>query len=535
MAVTLEVTKGAFFGPDSNVSSYSVSEQATPLDPNDSRGSVGSITVDVAEKVGPHQSRGMIGGRGTLRDETNGYTGGRIVGVSNRDGHMGVDIDSELAFAVQEITALPFRGTIEGVIRYWFGIVGTVGGFYFDPAIPKTTFAFPGWSGDLWVNTKALLSVYRLDLSYTSGMITVRPARQRELVRYRDVSNSWDIPASEVARYVDIYYYENKWSDSALAYPVGGRSDDERVISVNYGEQTVIEVKMAATLKAVSQPVPRMQDESPPANSGYTIIDKDGVPVDGREWEGNGGFVRAEIDPVDPSVLHITVQAMRVAERSPYRLATRMDENDYPSLIIMGQGTFTNKSLLHLPTGADEALITTDIGATVDNPFIGSRTEAYDAGLRTARRYAGPDMNISFSSWRVNALGATDSTRQLTFDDFNAEWDARNPSATFASFNTYWASTPNFAGFNAFYEEKYQLEYQNQAFGNVAGARMFEDDAFYRVRSATITEAGVTGTAEHDTMFGDFNSVWQNAKFNDFNARWAGKKFDDLTLAPLWR
>lgn len=536
MAVTLDITGGgSFFGGNSNIESYQVSEQASPLAPDDSRGSVGSIRVSLMEKVGPLASRGLKGSNAVLTDNTNGYASGLIVGVAARDGKLSVDIDTELAFAVAEVTVPPVRGTIEACVRAWFAVVGVTDGFYFDPALPATVFSFPGWRGDLWVELKQLLAVHTLDLSVTSGMITIRPARQRELVRYRDTGSGWDIAPHDVARKIEIYFYENVWSTTGIIYPVDGRGIDEPTISANFGESTITNVKMNATLQGISQPTAQLSDTFPNVASTYTVIDKDGVQVTPQEWDNTGGSITAVIDPLDPSVVIITTRGMDNEARSPYRIATMINENAYPSLVIVGTGTFTKKTLVTLPTGADEKLITSDIGITVDNRYISTRQEAYDLGLRTARKYAGPDMGISFSAWRVNAVGAADGKRQLTFAEFNAEWDTRNAGATFDTFNTYW-SGKTFNDFNALYAEKYELDYQNQTFGNVAGSRMREGEAMYRVREATISESGVTGSAEHDTLYKDFDIIWAGAKFDDFNnSVWSGLKFDDFALAPLWR
>lgn len=536
MAVTLDITGGgSYFGGNTNVVSYKVTEAATPLDPNDSRGSVGSISVELVEKAGPLASRGLKGSTAVLTDNTNGYSSGLIVGVGSQGGNLSIDIDTELAYAVAQVTVPPVRGTIEACVRAWFAVVGVNSGFYFDPALPATVYSFPGWQGDLWVELKQLLAVHTLDLSVTSGMITVRPARQRELVRYRDIDTGWDIAPHDVARKIEIYFYENTWVTNGVVYPVGGRAVDEPTVSVDFNSTTILDIKINSSLTSVSQPTVQVADQYPSTASSYTVIDKSGDQVSPADWTAGGGYVAAVIDAIDPTVLHITVGGMNDQTRSPFRLATRIGEVDYPSLVVVGTGTFINKTLVTLPTGADETLITSDIGITVDNRYISTRTQAYDLGLRTARKFAGPDMSISFTSWRVNALGTTDGKRQLTFTEFNAEWDARNISATFASFDTYWAGK-KFSDFDAFYAAKYELDYQNQTFGNVAGSRMREAEAMYRVREATITPSGVTGSAEHDTLYKDFDIIWVGAKFDDFNnSVWSGLKFDDFALAPLWR
>lgn len=79
-----------------------------------------------------------------------------------------------------------------------------------------------------------------------------------------------------------------------------------------------------------------------------------------------------------------------------------------------------------------------------------------------------------------------------------------------------------------------QGDFTNQVFGNVGGARIPFRQAVYRIRSATISQNGITtATAESDTLFSDFNPAWVGEDFASFNSWFAGYKFEDFAVIPL--
>jgi hypothetical protein len=62
--------------------------------------------------------------------------------------------------------------------------------------------------------------------------------------------------------------------------------------------------------------------------------------------------------------------------------------------------------------------------------------------------------------------------------------------------------------FNVYWNDQITSLWENQLFGNAPGARLIEDDANFRITSATTTEGTVQYTAALDTTVKDFNDEW---------------------------
>ena len=76
-------------------------------------------------------------------------------------------------------------------------------------------------------------------------------------------------------------------------------------------------------------------------------------------------------------------------------------------------------------------------------------------------------------------------------------------------------------------------DFVNQAFGNIAGARVPYRYSIYRIRSHA-TEEDTSYDAEEDTLFADFEPLWDNGTFGDFDDFWDGFTFGEFDLIPLW-
>jgi hypothetical protein len=62
---------------------------------------------------------------------------------------------------------------------------------------------------------------------------------------------------------------------------------------------------------------------------------------------------------------------------------------------VTGQGVINTPTTLKVSTGNTKAA--KEVGVTIDNPFIGDATLAYDAAARAARKFATPDVSVSIS------------------------------------------------------------------------------------------------------------------------------------------
>ena len=202
--------------------------------------------------------------------------------------------------------------------------------------------------------------------------------------------------------------------------------------------------------------------------------------------------------------------------------------NYYAGLYIVGTGTFFTPTLITIPTGSPLAKAATTIGTTVNNRFAATLAEAYSIALRTAQRWAAPQQSISVTATVVNRPGDRGDASYPTF----AQVDTSLSPNTFAQVNTLYLGN-TFVQVNAIQQLIVANNFENQAFGNIAGARVLYQQAYYRVTTAQITQDSINYSATIDTIFSDVDSLWSSNTFAQFNARWSGKTFQDAQVIPL--
>jgi hypothetical protein len=200
----------------------------------------------------------------------------------------------------------------------------------------------------------------------------------------------------------------------------------------------------------------------------------------------------------------------------------------YPTLKIFGTGVFYEKKLLTTPTGNTIAQTAVVSNQTIDNEAIGSLSEAFSATLSAYASAEGPRQTINVTTNGINTNGVSGSYSRITFgawDDiwgggtFDA-WDNQFGGGTFAAADDYLVSLVS-------------NDFDNQAFGNVAGARVYNDYCFYRIASANISESQITYSAVADTIIQDWNDVFAGGTFGDWDDVWQGYRFVDYSPTPL--
>ena len=183
----------------------------------------------------------------------------------------------------------------------------------------------------------------------------------------------------------------------------------------------------------------------------------------------------------DTRSLHVTVVGSQNRALAPYRLAgVAVSGSEYSTLRILGTGVWFDRRKYTLPASTD-ARATVEVGAEVDNVFLTSWAHAHLVMLHTARRHGGVSRRIKGSAWHV-------------FPD---------------------------------------SAFEGQAYGNVAGARLFEDFNVYRIRSVSYTPSGVGYEAEVDTILADTNAVNSGHTIAEWNALWSGRPIGEFNLRPL--
>lgn len=485
-----------------NLTDYQVQEDSTPVDPSDTTGAVGVITMMTTEQA---DTISLMDIPVDLTIVTQGVTRGTVRGLSSTDDESTIVADSRLAQLVVNRQAQPFTGTLGAYIDYLLELAEITDGIVIDPSLSAINVEYPGWSGSVWDYMKRVLVVNGLEISLVSNNVVIRPIRERVAETYRDMSRGWNLDSTSQARSIEIYYYQNDYRTGSLFYPTGGWNPDVEVLTVPAGETVTYPITFNASLTSIQQPV--VQDfvaKDYTASSVYTVAGgSDGLPIPSAQWIAQGGSLTVALNE-DTRGATVTIVAPPSDQHTSYSIAVQSSPSDrYSTLRLIGTGVFFDKQLVTLDTSVDPDVVTTEIGATIDNEFIGTREDAVHAGLWALKRWGSPKYTISVSSFGINRVGDDGSYRYPTFAEFNAIY----AGDTFNDFNTEW-SGQLIEDFNRFMVDLVQNDFANQAFGNIAGARVKYKDAWFRIRSASNAASGITYSAEEDTTLGDFNEVW---------------------------
>lgn len=525
MAIKITYDEGA----TKSIEDYSVSEDSSPIDPSDQTGGVGQFTVSLGDD---DLARSLTFQTVELSDGSQGTTTGIASGTQSTDGAPVLSVDSRMNALTAIRTAQPFTGTLSAAFIYYVGLVGITSGLVVDSTIASTSVTFQGWTGVVWDNLRQMCSALGVEISLVSDDIVLRPVRGRIAQDYRDSSRGFTIDSSNLSQSIQIYYYQNEWTVNGLAYPDGGWTTDTPVISgLAAGSTTIVPITFSASLTSIQQPTcSDFVDQFYSASSVYTVTGGDNLPVTAAEWIAEGGSITVVLGD-DTVSATLTIVASPNTENGPYTIAmTAGASSNYSSLRLVGTGTFSDKQMLTLNSSVDPLKISTVVGTVVDNPYINTVDDAYHAGLWALKSWGSPRYTINVSSTGINRLGDTGSYAYPTIADF----DTAMAGMTIAQFNTLWAGK-TFADFNAYWNATVSGDFANQAFGNVAGARVRFGDAWFRIRSASIGPAGLTYTAQEDTTVADLDAIWAGATIADFNAEWSGSRWVDFALAPLRR
>lgn len=281
-------------------------------------------------------------------------------------------------------------------------------------------------------------------------------------------------------------------------------------------------------------------------------VNGNNVTLEEYNWGGNQAYHKRTVNksvvgsflanPAGSTKTIVTTTAKAVAAKAAVVEAVKADatanaavadpaqsEKDYNSLRIVGSGTLINKQTLILPTGAAADRTATDIGVTVENAYVNTIDDAYRVGVYVASRYKGEEHTISGTLSQINQQSGAGNILYKTIEQFNrtyagntiADFNAANAGKTIAQFDAD-QRTDSIGTF-----------FDNQAFGNVCGARFKYANAYWRITSSTITQSGIDITATRDTMIEDFNEAHAGMTIADFNAMYAGKTMKQFGRIPL--
>lgn len=575
---------------------YSVSESSSPLAAGDSSGAVGTfqITVPVPDDSlalianpsaevgfgygeGPYGS-GPYGGIQDARmsvnnspwlilrelgpqilinkavyifDSRKGFTLGTITStdISRDGGTVTLSGTSRLgSLNVYGIQAQPFVGTLRAAFEYYLSLAEVSGDVFVDDAIGDRPVVFPGWTGELWYYLKLMAASQDCDISLVSGVILLRAIRNRVATSDRDLSRQIQAGGSTLAQAIEVYQYSNREITNELVYPPGGWTPEVEVLNVNAGETSEYTLDLEASVSSIQQPV--MQTFVPDeysASSVYTIVADDGLPVDPSLWASRGGSLEIRIDP-DTSHLLVTLIGPRGlptsagVEATNFSVALGSDTtgNRYSTLRIVGSGVAFNKVKKRIRTGVPASKTATEIGVTIDNPFISTVNDLYRAGTRAAREYAGVKMSLSGVVTAVNRRGDTGQATYPTYGQVQARLkETLGASVTYGQVQTWYISQSltTYSRVRDYWFEVFRDNDQDQVFGNVQGARIFDRKSrrWYRIRQGTLNPAQISVTGDDDLTQGDVDEFYTGLTYDSVGTTLAPFTYAEVELLGMYK
>lgn len=482
------------------VQDYSIEEDTTPLSAGDTYGSTGTLSVSILEPDPdlPRRNSGekwildygrdiLTGKPFSFTDTKWGSLTGNIESVSRTEfGNLRIScLVSLRKLNAYNIKAKPHVGTLGDLIRYYCSLAG-VTTVDIDPALNTRPIAAPGWVGELWYYLKMLAVAESFEIAIVDSVPTFRLLRQRQLVKGREISLSGERAVSTLAQSVECYQYQNRAITNELVYPPGGWSPEVEVLNVNAGEIVEYTLQLSSSVSSVQQP--QVMEEVPPtynSSSVYTVVANDGLPVLPAMWLDRGGSLSVRINEDTTS---LTVR-IRGAHRVPttkgwatnFSIALASDEsgNRYSTLRIVGTGVGFDKVKRTFRTGLTAQETGTDVGVTIDNPFLSTKDQCYPAGIRAAVEYSGSVPTMSSSLTKAFRNGTS--------------------------------------------------------LGLVTGSRVFDSSRArpFRARSATYSPGDVSVTFEDDLLHDDVQQFRQGMTYGDVEASRAGMTYQDDALVGL--
>lgn len=533
MAVEVEILgTGTFAGAASNVGGYTVSEDSTPVVASDTSGAVGEVQFTAVDDSARLGTMLLYNTPVLLKDGDRGQITGVVNDLSGRDGSLTVSGRSRLGTLVADKAATYVNGTFDQAIRYYLSLGGVLDDVAVDASLASIPVIAPGWSGDLWTRIKELCVFAGAEITVIRDNVVVRPVRGRDALEINNIDMGWSVSKSDLAREVEVFYYNSKYLDDALVYPYGGWTPEVTVYSVDAGEVEKINLPVDVTLSEIVPPVAvDFVDRMHSSTSVYSVSGNDGFRIPASMWAAYGGKLTAKIGEDGHSIdIEITGATGVIEKYAPYRIAVSAGPSDYySSLRIVGTGVGFDRQSIRVPTGADPSQISRDTGVSVDFPFVSTVRQAYDIALDVTAAWSSPERKISVTKADINRPGETSEQYDYaTFEDF----DALHAGDTFAQFDVDWAGD-KFSDFDQYWYEKVQDDFDFQVFGNAAGSRIQFRRNKYRIRQATITESQVRYNAEVDTTFGDFDASATGMTFAQFDTMYSGLTFEEFGLIPL--
>lgn len=493
MVATVRVLdNGSFKGASSNLTGYSFKEESVSLNPADSSGGVPEFNFEVVVTDDTpllYKSRIEVL---DADDASEGRLTGTVSGVDISDATASVPVQSHLGALVATRALPPVSGTLSFAIRKYMdecGLASTTLVFS-APVIGNRLVAYPGGEQEVWTWIKEIMAAQQLLLTpLASGPVLISPAgNSGVLTQNFDVSRGLSISEGDLARSVEIKYYNNVYANNEMVYPAGGWNDEVEVYQVGAGEVTDYEIELGVSVMSFKQPtmVSYVASGYSGPNSVYAIAGNDGLPVPAALWRDAGGKVELELlEDTQTFRLNLTGPVGTWADNyAPFRVAMAADSgggSTYSSLRIVGRGIFMHEESVIVPTGVEDKDTAQEVGITVESQAIASREDALNVAPIVAAGYAGTLIEKSSGLSRNVASGALDGA-----------W-----------------------------------------LGGLTLLLVETADSQYRIRTANYGPAAADYIAEPYVRFSDLDDRWGDMTFAQMESLYSGMTFTDLAIKPL--
>lgn len=547
------------------IADYSVEESSSPLAAGDSSGAVGSFSITIpvpddhvlmgttvgglgygegAYGFGPYGGSSFVGTPNTpwkvirtlgpqflidksvrLYDTRKGFTLGiiRSSSYSKDGGTINLSGVSRLGqLNVYGIQAQPFVGTLRDAFAYYLSLASIDTDLFVDDEIADRQVIFPGWTGELWYYLKLMAAAQDCDISLVSGVILLRAIRKRIATENRDTARTLSTGGDTLAQAVEVYQYNNRQIANELVYPPTGWNPEVQVLNVNAGETAEYTLELSASVSSIQAPVMQTfvgQDYD--SASVYTVVADDGLAVSPSLWSASGGLLTVEISE---DTTHLIVKLRGASgipttsgtESQNFSIALGADTtgNRYSTLRIVGSGVAYTKVKKRVRTGVSASRTATDIGVTIDNPFISTTNDLYRAGTRAAKQYSGAVMTLTGSVIAINRRGDSGQANYPTYGQVQNELQSTlGGAATYEDVQAYYGTLGlvSYESVRQYWFEFFRNDDLDQVFGNVQGARIYDRKTrrWYRIRQGNLGPAEIgVNSADDDLVHEDIESLY---------------------------
>lgn len=412
------------------VVTFNVTESSQPLDSSDSSGGVGDFSVSVTrpenDSVFNIYGSGFLQRKPVRLSTRYGDILGTVAGVSEtNDSLLEIMCVSSMGpLNAYNISAPPFRGRLVDLIQLYFSLVPGSGlVFTADPSLEDREVTVPGWRGELWYYLKLLCAAENLQISLGGdGLIYVSstPSMTASDEPFSGVVESMQVGG--LSEHVEVYTYDNKWISNMPVYPPGGWEESVEVINVSAGEYIEHPLELSASLESFVPPRMEQSVQREELNrSVYSIVGDDGFPIPEAQWINSGGSVEFELGEDTRSIIVKIRAASGIPNPSTgedmrtFALAMAADSSGsrYSSIRILGSGVSFNRRTIKFPTGVSPQDTGTEVGATIDNPFLSTMGQVVQAGTLAAMKQSGFDPQMSTSmplplgeEWHSGVVGS---------------------------------------------------------------------------------------------------------------------------------